>query len=237
MNPNLIPASLLAACLGLTGCDTPPPAPAGGEAAATPAATSPAAAEPVASEPTPASAEPGVADRFMAAIASHCWRSYAGKIVANEPADANDPFADKPLVMHVRECSENEIRIPFHVGDDRSRTWVLTRTAGGLRLKHDHRHADGSADALTWYGGDSRAEGTVERHEFPADDESKALFDREGRSVSNDNVWAIEIEPQQRLVYELARPGRLFRVEFDLTSTVTTPPDPWSSVVDSGDPR
>ena len=31
--------------------------------------------------------------------------------------------------MHVRDCSERELRIPFHVGDDRSRTWVVTRTA------------------------------------------------------------------------------------------------------------
>jgi hypothetical protein len=31
------------------------------------------------------------------------------------------------------------------------------------------------------------------------------------------NVWAMEIEPKQVFIYELARPGRLFRVEFDLT--------------------
>ena len=48
--------------------------------------------------------------------------------------------------MHVRECSEDAIRIPFHVGEDRSRTWVVTRTANGLRLKHDHRHEDGSEE-------------------------------------------------------------------------------------------
>jgi hypothetical protein len=58
--------------------------------------------------------------------------------------------------MHVRTCSENALRIPFHVGDDHSRTWVITRTENGLRLKHDHRHEDGSEDAVTQYGGDSR---------------------------------------------------------------------------------
>ena len=48
------------------------------------------------------------------------------------------------LVMHVRDCSADEVRIPFWVGEDHSRTWVVTRTETGLRLKHDHRHEDGS---------------------------------------------------------------------------------------------
>jgi outer membrane protein len=32
------------------------------------------------------------------------------------------------VIMHVRECSPTEIRIPLHVGENRSRVWVLTRT-------------------------------------------------------------------------------------------------------------
>ena len=57
--------------------------------------------------------------------------------------------------MHVRKCTADTIRIPFHVGDDASRTWVVTRTTTGYRLKHDHRHRDGSEDKLTQYGGNS----------------------------------------------------------------------------------
>jgi hypothetical protein len=113
------------------------------------------------------------------------------------------------------------------VGDDHSRTWVLTRTETGLRLKHDHRHEDGSPDAMTMYGGDTDADGSAERQEFPVDAESIALFETEGRSVSTTNVWAMEIDPGKRFVYELARPGRLFRVEFDLTAEVDAPPIPW----------
>lgn len=131
--------------------------------------------------------------------------------------------------MHVRQCSEREVRIPFHVGEDRSRTWVVSRTASGLRLKHDHRHRDGSSDALTMYGGDSRAPGTAERQEFPADVESIALFTTQGRAVSNANVWAMEIS-DRHFAYELRRPSgpgqRFFRVEFDLRP-VTPPPPPW----------
>lgn len=168
------------------------------------------------------------ADAFFARIARHCGLAFAGRITANEPSQPNDPFAGKPLVMHVRQCGPDELKIPFHVGDDRSRTWVLTRTDTGLRLKHDHRHEDGSADAVTMYGGDTATPGDETRQEFPVDAESIAMFERAGLFASVTNVWAMEIEPDERFVYELARPGgRLFRVEFDLATPIDPPPAPW----------
>lgn len=171
------------------------------------------------------------ADAFLAAIAKHCGKAYAGRIVANEPRPATpDAFDGKALVMHVRGCDAptQELRIPFHVGDDHSRTWVLTRTATGLRLKHDHRHADGSADAVTLYGGDTAEAGSPRRQVFPVDAESRAMFEREGLNASLQNAWAMEIEPGKRFLYELRRPGgRLFQVEFDLTAPVPLPPAPW----------
>ena len=168
-------------------------------------------------------------DVFLARIAQHCGQAFAGTIIADEPPPSgDDPFQGKSLVMHVRECSDNEIRIPFHVGDDHSRTWILTRTANGLRLKHDHRHEDGTDDAVTMYGGDTASQGTAVRQEFPVDVESIRMFEAEGLTASVVNVWAMEIEPGQRFLYELARPGgRLFRVQFDLTTPVALPPTPW----------
>lgn len=176
------------------------------------------------------------ADAFMAALAAHCGKAYAGRIVANRPASTTpDPFEGKPLVMHVRGCADPRVRIeiPFHVGEDRSRTWLLTRTATGLRLKHDHRHADGTPDASTLYGGDTRDAGSATRQTFLADADSIAQFQRQGRAVSTENTWAMEIHPRV-FAYELARPrsalnpdGRLFRVEFDLTRPVPAPPAPW----------
>lgn len=171
------------------------------------------------------------ADAFLAALASHCGQAFAGRIVANEPKPAQpDAFEGKPLVMHVRGCDDpaKGLRVPFHVGDDHSRTWVLTRTAAGLRLKHDHRHEDGSDDALTMYGGDTASAGTAVRQEFPVDAESIALFEREGSAASVTNTWAMEVEPGKRFLYELGRPGgRLFQVEFDLSAPVALPPAPW----------
>ena len=177
---------------------------------------------------TPPAAVP--ADDFLARLREHCGQAFGGRIVANEPVSTKpDPFEGKALMMHVRDCAEREIRVPFHVADDRSRTWVLTRTGSGLRLKHDHRHADGSPDAVTMYGGDSLAPGSAARMEFPVDAESIALFRREGLEASVTNTWAMEIEPGDRFVYELARPGRKFRVEFDLSRPVTPPPPPWGA--------
>lgn len=164
---------------------------------------------------------------FLAALSQHCGKAYAGRIVANEPAQPDDAFAGQALVMHVRDCATDEVRIPFHVGADHSRTWVLRRTAAGLQLKHDHRHADGSADALTRYGGTTIDAGTPQRQAFPADPESKALFVRAQIPASVDNVWAMEVVPGQRFVYELTRPNRVFRVEFDLSAPVDLPPDAW----------
>jgi hypothetical protein len=166
-------------------------------------------------------------DAFFDRLSALCGKAFVGRVETNDPADA--AFAGQPLVMHVRSCSANELRIPFHVGDDRSRTWVISRTATGLRLKHDHRHRDGSEDALTQYGGDAIAQGNAARQAFPADAFSKQLFEREGRQASVANVWAIEVEPGAALVYELARPGRLFRVRFDLSRAVPPPPAPWGA--------
>lgn len=179
---------------------------------------------------------------FLSRLRSLCGKAFEGRIAADTPASADDPFANKRLVMHVRECSAGEVRVPFHVGDDHSRTWVITHDAGrqSLRLKHDHRHADGSSDPLTMYGGDSRAVAVpaagIWRVEFPADAESQALFRQLDRAVSVDNVWAIELDAR-RFVYELARPNRLFRVEFDLARPQPLPPAPWGAVSsrDTGD--
>lgn len=164
---------------------------------------------------------------FLERLRGLCGRAFAGRVVTEDAADRE--MASEPLVMHVRACSAEEVRIPLHVGEDRSRTWVVSRTGAGLRLKHDHRHSDGSDDARTLYGGDTVAPGTAQRQEFPADQYSRELFLRENIPASVANVWAIEIEPGRVFAYELCRPGRHFRVEFDLTRPVPPPPPPWGA--------
>lgn len=166
-------------------------------------------------------------DTFFANLSALCGQAFAGSVLTTDAADAQ--FAGQPLVMHVRECSADVIRVPFHVGENRSRTWVVTRTGAGLRLKHDHRHEDGSEDAVTQYGGDTANAGAAERQEFPADAFSREMFVANNIPASVENVWAMEVHPGRTFAYELRRPNRHFRVEFDLTRPVPAPPAPWGA--------
>jgi hypothetical protein len=157
-------------------------------------------------------------DQFFAQLSTLCGKSFNGKLAAGDDSDAS--FATAEMQAHVRTCTAREIQIAFDVGEDRSRTWIITRTNDGLRLKHRHMLKDGSEDPVSQYGGDTAQAGTAMRQEFPVDAYSKAMFTKEGRTVSNTNVWAFEIAPGQTLTYELARPNRLFRVAFDLANPV-----------------
>lgn len=186
--------------------------------------------------------------QFWAALESHCGKAYAGKLVSDDAVDAD--MAGAQMVMAVAECSEDRIAVPFHIMQadgswDRSRTWLITRNdAGGpengLRLKHDHRHEDGSSDAVTMYGGDTAPGemGTARAQSFPVDAESIAMFEREGLTASVTNVWTVEVDPAgteggvyayqlQRTVEGGAPEPRLFRVEFDLSKPVAMPPAAW----------
>ncbi len=166
------------------------------------------------------------ADAFMDALSVHCGKAYEGRLVSTDDADAD--FLGQDMVMHVRNCDEGEIRVPFHVGDDRSRTWVIKRIDGGLRLKHDHRHDDGEEDEISQYGGDALTVDDATRIAFPVDDYSIDLFNRTGLTASVRNVWALELT-DDLFAYELRRTNRHFRVEFDLTRPVSPPPAPWGA--------
>ncbi len=166
-------------------------------------------------------------DAWWSALGELCGRAYAGALASDDPRDAD--LAGEPMVMHVRVCEPDRIEIPFHVGDDRSRVWVLTRTAAGIELKHRHTHRDGSADLLTHYGGLTIEPGTESRQDFPADEYSRELFVANGIEQSASNVWSIEIVAGERYSYILRRPERYFRADFDLRRAIATPAPPWGS--------
>ncbi len=164
-------------------------------------------------------------EAFWNHLKALCGQAFEGRVIeGTAPSDA--AFKGRRLVMHVRQCGTDEIRIPFHAGDDRSRTWVITRTTVGLRLKHEHRHEDGGEDKVTQYGGDTVAAGTAGQQEFPAD-----KFTAELIPAAATNIWTMAVEPGKIFTYALRREaeGRRFRVEFDLTKPVEAPPAPWGS--------
>ncbi|HEX6731440.1 MAG TPA: hypothetical protein VF074_15555 [Pyrinomonadaceae bacterium] len=139
---------------------------------------------------------------FFENVKKLCGRQFEGETVF--PSDVNHPMVGKKLVVRVETCGDKEIRIPFQVGEDKSRTWVLTMTKDGLLLKHDHRHADGTPDRITDYGGSATAAGTQFRQSFPADAVTAKLIPE-----ASTNVWTLEIIPdKQQLTYYLERHGQ-----------------------------
>ena len=104
---------------------------------------------------------------FFDRLTALCGARFEGESVI--PEDPGDAFRDQLLVAVIETCSTDEIRIPFLVGKDNSRTWVLKKTADGLQLKHDHRHEDGTPDEVTLYGGTAINPGTHLSQSFPAD--------------------------------------------------------------------
>lgn len=158
--------------------------------------------------------------KFWESLKKHCNKSFEGSLSSTP---ANDDFAGKKLVMHVRACDDNTIRIPFFVGDNKSRTWILTFENDRIQLKHDHRHEDGSEDKVTQYGGKATNSGSANIQIFPADQQTTDLLPH-----ASTNVWWITLDDRS-FSYNLRRMGsdRLFTVFFDLTKTVENPSAPW----------
>ena len=135
---------------------------------------------------------------FFENVKKLCGQRLEG--VTEFPQDPKHDFAGKKLVMHVETCTDNEIRIPFQVGDDKSRTWILTLSDEGLLLKHDHRHADGTPDKVTMYGGWAKG-GDDSRQRFAADAETAKLIPEAAT-----NVWTLEFDAAAgRFIYALER--------------------------------
>lgn len=158
--------------------------------------------------------------KFLASLATHCGKAYAGQIVSpNVPAD----FKDKELLMKVISCKEEEVKISFFVGEDLSRTWVFTLENGLVKLKHDHRHQDGTPDDITMYGGTATNTGFADMQFFPSDQETVDMM-----STIAGNVWWVTIK-DNKYTYNLKRVDSTgyFSASFDLSNEVKTDKMPW----------
>lgn len=149
---------------------------------------------------------------FVQKISHLCGKRFAGVAVFPEPAP--EPFRGATLVMEVKHCTPTEVHIPFLVGEDASRTWQLTLSPTGLLFKHDHRHADGTPDDITNYGGYADARGNAWQQFFPADTETAALI-----PAAATNEWEMRLSEDGRMFsYVLRRDGKLrFQADFDLS--------------------
>jgi hypothetical protein len=164
-------------------------------------------------EAAPVAAAAAPQDAFWSNLQALCEGAAEGALLQSPDAQI-DPNAR--LVVHFRECGDEELRFPLHVDENRSRTWVFIRHADQLELRHDHRHADGTEESNTWYGATTHAEGTASRQEF--------VTERNGVQSG----WRVEIEPGQRFTYGTIRNGEWrHHLQFDLTQPADIPPLPW----------
>lgn len=136
---------------------------------------------------------------FFTHLKTLCGQVFEG--ASTFPDDPDHDFAGKLLVADFASCADDELRIKFTVGEDRSRTWVVKQTAQGLLLKHDHRHADGTPDEITNYGGWANQQGNAWQQYFAADQETADLI-----PAAATNVWMLQYQPDsQVLTYDLKR--------------------------------
>lgn len=149
---------------------------------------------------------------FFERLASLCGDSYQGSQIYRSPH--GESWEARQMVIHVAECRDDHIYIPFRVGEDESRTWVLRIDEGKLRFQHDHRHADGTPEEASLYGGFANDNGTAFVQYFPADEYTAEVI-----PGGEGNVWTLSFDQEMTtLSYMLERDGELrLRVDFDLT--------------------
>lgn len=152
---------------------------------------------------------------FMGHLRSLCGKSFAGE--ETFMADGRESWSHFDFVMHVTVCEADRVHIPFHLSDDHSRTWMFLAEDGRLRFRHDHRHADGTPEDQTLYGGYADGNGTPFVQHFPADDYTvKHLNDTVGRK------WTVILaEDLSSMKYQLSYSDELiFEGTFDLTNPI-----------------
>ena len=161
------------------------------------------------------------AKKFLEQFKQLEGKYFEGEIVSG--CKEGDGFVGKKLMMQVKSYTDREVKIPFYVGEDKSRTWVLSYSNNVLTLKHDHRQKDGSADAVTFYGGTANNSGSETMQMFPADQETCQMID-----YACSNVWWITMDGNT-YTYNLRRIGsdRLFSVKFDLSKPIESNYQPW----------
>jgi hypothetical protein len=149
--------------------------------------------------------------QFFANLFELCGETFSGE--ATFPDNPDHELVGVELSATIETCTEKEIRIPFHAGEDESRTWVFTRSGEDLHLRHDHRYPDGTAHDTTDYGGYANSTGSETAQYFPADEKTAEMIPE-----ASTNVWMVELQPETgKLIYYLERDEQpRFRAELTM---------------------
>ena len=145
-------------------------------------------------------------DEFMATLRGMCGARFEGALTY--AIDPKNPYVGQVMSTEII-CTDQDVRLPVLVGEDRSRTWIFTRTSSGLDLRHDHRHPDGTPETVTMYGGLANDAGSALSQSFLADAITFKLF-----PGSETNVWTVSFSADGTvLTYHLDRHAKP-RIEF-----------------------
>jgi hypothetical protein len=137
---------------------------------------------------------------FFDAIAARCGEEYPGRAITAPASD--DTFRPAFLGMRIASCSDREIRIPFIVDDDESRTWVLTIEGEDLVFTHEHMLEGDTLSSNSGWGGRAVAgTGTALFQHFP-----DHRWEPDQVPAANRSHWRMRLDPEHgQFVYYLDR--------------------------------
>ena len=163
-------------------------------------------------EPVSAAAQDRLVNQraFFENLRALCGQTFGGRTILAPVRDKT--FEPARLYMVVKDCNGDEIRIPFIVGEDASRTWVFQMRKEGLRFFHEHLRPDGTKHEPSGFGGNATTDGSPVFQSFPDFDATA------GTPVAKRRVWRLRLDTDHRLfVYYLDRGGLpLYRLAFHM---------------------
>jgi hypothetical protein len=162
-------------------------------------------------EPANANRGPGESQRaFFENMREMCGQVFGGRTIFAEEGD--ETFEPARLYFIVEECSEDELRIPFIVGGDDSRTWILRMDEDRLTFSHEHLRPDGTEHETSGFGGHASDDGSATFQHFPD------YWTTEETPEEARRVWRLRIDREHDLfVYYLDRGGQpAYRLVFHL---------------------
>lgn len=165
-------------------------------------ATSPVKTAVAPAEPAAAAALDPVANQraFFENLRALCGQTFGGRTILAPVADKT--FEPARLYMVVKDCRADEIRIPFVVGEDASRTWVFQMRKDGLKFFHEHLRPDGTEHQPSGFGGLAIGGGSPVFQSFP--DFSATA----NTPYADRRIWRLRLDKDNGLfVYYLDRGG------------------------------
>jgi hypothetical protein len=138
---------------------------------------------------------------FFENLRALCGQTFGGRTILAPVVDRT--FEPARLYMVVEDCDGDEIRVPFIVGGDDSRTWVFQMREDGLTFFHEHLRPDGTEHDVSGFGGHASDDGSPTFQSFPD------FWATAETPPAEHRVWRLRMDHDNDLfVYYLDRGGQ-----------------------------